>query len=404
MDRLLDLDKLNRELLHVFVVGPGEGEGIAIALPGSGWVLIDGCATFAKPRRREEGLPLREILRRWSAGPEDRLLAMILTHPHEDHANGFADVLNEFKPQVVGVTGTDPTSRTLVQQAEALVKAKTSSTPRSRRTKQSQVVTAIQGIAAWRAAGGTLVALHDGQSIPLGAGAPATADARSPDPDIFNKWTDAGRLLQIMLTQANRLSVVLELAFGDTRVVLGADLPVRDGAGVVPTGWGRVLEEHPQLKDHACLKVPHHGSVDALHGDLIAEATDGRHRVWVLTPYNSSGLPRTDPDDGVDQLLECTSPIHLTAPSVSKKLLAALNAGRLTAPELQELVDRLRAKEAWSEDETLIDPGTALEPLDPIWGVALDGHGEIQALWRGRAACEVRVEPESASDPASPAP
>lgn len=393
MDRLLDLDNLNREFLHVFVVGPGEGEGIAIALPGSGWILVDGCATFAKPKRREERLPLREILRRWRSGPEDRLLAMILTHPHEDHSNGFADVLNEFKPKVVGVTGTDPVSRSLVQQAEALVKAKTSS-PTSRRTRQSQVVTAIQGIAAWQAAGGALIALHDGQSVPLGVETPATADARSPDAHVFDEWAnEEGRLLRIMLKQANRLSVVLELAFGETRVVLGADLPVRDGAGVVPTGWGRVLEKHPQLKDHACLKIPHHGSVDALHDDLIREATTERPRIWVLTPYNSSGLPRTDPDDGVDQLLECNSPIHLTAPSVSKKLLAALNTGRLSTPELQELVDRLRAKEAWSEDETLIDPGTALEPLDPIWGVALDGHGEIQGLWRGRAACEVHAEP-----------
>lgn len=29
--------------LAVFVAGPGLGEGVAVALPGGGWLLIDGC-------------------------------------------------------------------------------------------------------------------------------------------------------------------------------------------------------------------------------------------------------------------------------------------------------------------------------------------------------------------------
>lgn len=38
-----ELKALDRSLLHLFVTGPRDGEGLALALPGTGWVLIDSC-------------------------------------------------------------------------------------------------------------------------------------------------------------------------------------------------------------------------------------------------------------------------------------------------------------------------------------------------------------------------
>ena len=55
---------LDRSLLHVFVAGPGYGEGIAIALPGQGWLLLDGCETT------HGKLPLVAILERWRRADE----------------------------------------------------------------------------------------------------------------------------------------------------------------------------------------------------------------------------------------------------------------------------------------------------------------------------------------------
>lgn len=34
---------LDRELLTVFVFGPGEGEALAVWLPNEGWLFVDAC-------------------------------------------------------------------------------------------------------------------------------------------------------------------------------------------------------------------------------------------------------------------------------------------------------------------------------------------------------------------------
>ncbi|TVQ88165.1 MAG: hypothetical protein EA397_17370 [Deltaproteobacteria bacterium] len=78
MDGLLDrpvasdldeLEQLDRSLLHVFVAGPGTGEGIAIALPGPdlGWILIDGCRCTPDPS--DEELSVRWVLRKFRMEP-----------------------------------------------------------------------------------------------------------------------------------------------------------------------------------------------------------------------------------------------------------------------------------------------------------------------------------------------
>ena len=41
--RLDELAILSRDLLYVFVAGPGYGEGIAVAFPERGWLMVDGC-------------------------------------------------------------------------------------------------------------------------------------------------------------------------------------------------------------------------------------------------------------------------------------------------------------------------------------------------------------------------
>ena len=103
MSRLLrELDKLDRSLLHVFVAGPGFGEGIAIALPEKGWILVDGCRTGG---RAGQDLPLLAILRRWRRSDDEPIEWMLFTHPHEDHADGFAEVVDALTPVRIGMMG-----------------------------------------------------------------------------------------------------------------------------------------------------------------------------------------------------------------------------------------------------------------------------------------------------------
>jgi glyoxylase-like metal-dependent hydrolase (beta-lactamase superfamily II) len=97
---------LDRSLIHVFVAGPGYGEGIAVALPDRGWLVLDGC------RISNGRLPLLAILEQWRSGDEP-VDALLLTHPHSDHAFGIREVIETTAPRHLGVT-TSPTNPALI--------------------------------------------------------------------------------------------------------------------------------------------------------------------------------------------------------------------------------------------------------------------------------------------------
>jgi glyoxylase-like metal-dependent hydrolase (beta-lactamase superfamily II) len=91
---LSSLTTLDDRWLHVFVIGPGEGEAIAVALPrGCGWLLVDGCTSGAG----ESGLV--EVFRRYRRGDEP-ILVYVLTHPHLDHARGIVSLCEKYGPDI----------------------------------------------------------------------------------------------------------------------------------------------------------------------------------------------------------------------------------------------------------------------------------------------------------------
>ncbi len=384
VEALERLEELDRELLHVFVIGPGQGEGIALALPGSGWVLVDGCSA---PRQRpRDRYPLEHVLRQFW-GDDRAIEAMVLTHPHADHVAGFAELLESLEPKVVGVTGTnaDDLRRTLADEAANCDRRRAESSTREAMVAAG-VVTALRAINTWAEDHPEdLIAVHD--QVELVSTSEVSVHARAPHPTLLQSWFDEGRMAEIMAKRANELSAVLEVVFGRTRIVLGGDLPVRDQHGPVPTGWNGVLERHGQLATHSGFKIPHHGSREALHPKMIRSAR--RDRAWLLTPFNSSSLPRLDDDDGLDMLLAGESPVMLTAPSVSKKLLRAHKAGKTTPADLAALTEALKAEPRFDAADSVYRNDRRLGPLDPLWCVAFDARGRVRARWRGKAALEV---------------
>lgn len=100
---LAELEELNRELLHVFVAGPGRGESVLVALPEQGWIVLDSCTT--RPASIPNNNPAIEILAKWKT-PTEAVEWLILTHPHTDHVEGFVDLLDRANPYSIGVTGS----------------------------------------------------------------------------------------------------------------------------------------------------------------------------------------------------------------------------------------------------------------------------------------------------------
>ncbi len=384
-----ELGELDRSLLYLFVAGPGEGEGIAIALPGAGWILVDGCRSQKKGR--PDRFPLEKLVRTFANG--DRVELMVLTHPHRDHVHGFAELLETLPPRRVGVVGVSEPMHTIVDEVDELVHLrKTASTGDALRA--GAVLTALRAIDTWVDAGGTLLGLNDGTKIEY---RDVGLLARAPDPGYLAELVEQGAFGKACRTRTNSLSCVLELQYRSTRVVLGGDLPVRDHGGEIPSGWNLVMRRHKHLGYHHALKVPHHGSKDALHADLVGPFAT--HRAWVLTPYNSSSLPCTDEDDGLDLLLRGQSPVMLTAMSLSKRFQVAQGQGRVTPRQLERMGRALKKGGTFTDEDSTYRTGTALDALDPVWCVALDDRSNIVGRWRGNAALEVwHQSPQDGND------
>jgi hypothetical protein len=357
---------LDRSLLHVFVAGPGYGEGIAVALPHSGWLVLDGC------RVSTGRLPILAILDRWRSSTEP-VEALLLTHPHTDHAFGIRETIEGAAPRRIGVT-TSPRSPALVFAAAEAAGA--GSLDQLRRRTVIDAMLAIRR--RFDAAPGDLIALVDGAQLPL-THPGATAFVRAPDAAFVHDRLAGGHR-----GDPNELSAVVELVFGATRVVLGSDLPTMDARGtVLGAGWDSALRRHPHLGDHRGLKIPHHGSPAAFHAGLM---TSGSGRTWWISPFNrGKRLPPTDPD-GVPRLVALNGEISLTATPRARGV-QPLHVDPAVVP-LAELPSLFATASPFAAGAFSVTPPD-VEPLEPVWCAAFDDQGALRGAWRGNRAFRV---------------
>lgn len=162
---------LDRSLLHVFVAGPGYGEGIAVALPGSGWLVLDGCQIS------DERLPIHAVIDRWR-DPDESIEALLLTHPHTDHAFGIRETIERYRPRRIGLT-TSPSSPELV--FAAIEKELAASTPSALEQLRRRItLSAMLAIRSrLQSSPRDVIALVDGAQVPL-THAAVTAFVRAP--------------------------------------------------------------------------------------------------------------------------------------------------------------------------------------------------------------------------------
>lgn len=368
----LDASALDRTRLHVFVAGPGEGEGVLIALPGSGWIAIDGCAV--------DGVPvLSELLTLWKQPNTDPLLCAVLTHPHDDHAAGIPVLLEAHEPSKIAVTAESPTGPSVIDRAKVLAElAKSSSSEEPIRSRTQSALLAI----ARRHE--RLVNALDG--VPLHEDAERNLAVHTRAPHACSHLSNVlSELARGKRSHANEASLVLEVVFGATRIVLGGDLPKkRTGGSVVATGWDSVVQRHGQLAEHHGLKVPHHASAHALHVGLLSSKST--ERTWWITPYDKSRLPRVHDANGLPAWLKHESSVCLTT------LHRSIEAPPGTWDHARHQLTR---RPPPSSDPFLgdaVDTSVSRHASfkDPIWGAAFDDQGKVVRLWRGASAVRVR--------------
>ena len=282
MNSLEDLEPPTDDLLLV-VLGPGFGESVVVGWPPDKWLVID---SFQRKGTSSTVHPALELLERFRALAD----AVVLTHPHIDHTNGLAELIERLKPD--GLVGWWPDT-------SVTDKWNTNNGGLSaRRGAAEQAIAAIDR--TWRESPGSRWELGESAAPLKRAG--ATISALTP----LSATLD--RAVRLKSPDMNELSTAILFEWEDVSLILGGDLVNR-------RGWDGLATLHGQgaFANTEGMKVAHHGSAEAQHSIALGmpPPTD---RVFLATPYNRGRkVPDYRPGADVSRLLKVTNRLLISA-------------------------------------------------------------------------------------------
>lgn len=284
----MPLPRLEPEALQLFVFGPGTGELVIVRAPPDNWLVVDGCGlggTMYAPR----------VLAHYGAKPD----IVLFTHPHSDHYRGLQEVIDD--------ATADPEGRWPLLGMVAPASLSTATGPIMDHVRYlaeggaEQVISAISD--RWERRPACRWTLQPGDVRALGAASVRVVSPTVPMRGAAQKAYEEDRHFD-----ANTLSAAVELSWEGHRLVLGSDLVESPGGG-----WSGALKVQPNLPSHRAFKIPHHGSLKALHGPVLARTEGHEHPSWMVTPFASRNLPGCAPGQGLDALLVHVPSVDLTA-------------------------------------------------------------------------------------------
>lgn len=284
-------EQLSDHVLSVVVFGPGFGESIAIRAAtddAAVWAVVDSAR---RERRGTSVNPAADLLAAHDAQPA----LVLLTHPHADHTGGMTAVIE--------IAAPGATIGCIEQVLETPSPYAPSEDPDDLSAiSRSQTKLAHYAIrSAWSAGHPKWSLLHDSTRELAGW----TWTVLHPtDAEVDDA---IARFQAEQDVNLNDLSASLLIERDDIALVLGADCEQAAWTAVA----GRM---HPNDLLHTRpIKVPHHGSREAIQPVLIDRHTRDPERALVVTPFPRSGaLPRFEEGQGVEWLLDAGA-VELTA-------------------------------------------------------------------------------------------
>jgi hypothetical protein len=369
-------DHLDRSRLNFFVIGSGFGEAILVAIPDAGWLVIDGAGPTTS-------LPALDILRRYIG--EDAIELLLLTHPHRDHFYGFIELLDSElgrRVQRIGcVAEYAGETTTLSREVEAAFESLDRNDP-AVWAELGRARSVLERIATeWRGHPTKRFQARRGARLTFGD---VEIEVLSPAAEESRAFFAPSQLASRIASCANDLSIVLELRFAATKLILGGDLPHRRAGAEVSSGWSSVVGTYSTVRRHNAFKVSHHVSIEALHPalDRVHASVDRR---WVATPYNKKdGLPRFEDGEGVATSLALEPNLHLTALPVSYRRQVPMPE-RTERKSVIPLLRNLRAPISRFGPPVAAGAVGAPSPGECVWMIVFDDAGQVTALHRGSA-------------------
>lgn len=179
----------------------------------------------------------------------------------------------------------------------------------------------------------------------------------------------------------------VELRFGRTVLLLGADLPNERNGRLVESGWSHLCGAVTGLHEHAGYKVAHHASREAIHPDVVRP--HGRARAWATTPYNKGQtLPRFEEGEGVSLLQACERELLLTALPVGFRDQRPMTE-RVRRAEIEPASVVGRGPLGRLAPVVAGGPPVKSPPAECVWAIQLDDQGNVTNRHRGAAAVAV---------------
>lgn len=311
-----------RDEVEVSLFGPGVGECALVHLGGGNWIVVDSCKARGAPAVALKYLTDLGI----DLSTQVRLV--VVTHWHDDHIAGIAEVFQAAKnaklvfscalrtdeffqfARLAGVTET--TSDSDVVEVNALFRELLQRMPGGTRN--------VGVTPMWALAGRVLLSLPPLEGVPR-----AEVVSLSPS-DVsvqLSHMAIAERLQRInsdsvarrlVSTSPNEAAVVLRVSAGPYNVLLGSDL---EESRNPEDGWQAIVSDHSanQSPRAHVLKVPHHGSSNADSPEVWRQMLhSGAHAI--LTPFRRQKLPKLG---DLKRLAARTTSVSITADPLGRR-------------------------------------------------------------------------------------
>ncbi len=302
----------NTELtaLEVHVIGGSKGESVALKLPDGQWGVVD---CFSESLSDPEANPTTKFLRSRNV---NSLLFVCLTHPHDDHFLGMVRLIEEFRPKEFwrfGCLSHEHIRKLTKYYALEALDAQTDEFSRSSQELLDLFGVALKGAtdrtmpvhrAQFRM---TMVASKEGQAIPY------RIECLSPTGrqiELYERAilecvdSDGQRARTLSHSRHNDISVVLQIIYGQTKIILGGDLEAE--------GWSEVLRlAGDETLDASAVKVSHHGSENGYCARLWQCFAGTGKPIAVIAPAHRYKLPK---NEALNHISAHSNAIYSTCP------------------------------------------------------------------------------------------
>jgi len=293
--------------VELSIFGPGYGECVVAHIGNNDWLVIDSC--LENEAKRAVAL---EYLERLGVDVASAVRVVVATHWDDDHIVGLADICRA-SVSAKFVCSAAMTS----EQFESILatwRLRSFLPGGSGIDEMDAIIQVLENRGAVSASA---------QKVLWSSDEPTRVEVRALSPSeaavaaMIGRFADAaaqasGTPLSRRLPNIvdNHASVVIGLAVGDARALLGSDLQMRSDRHF---GWFAIIDAFSGAQRYQTYKVAHHGSSNADHDDIWQKLLQPEP-IAAVTPFVRGGTHLPTNDD-CDRIRRRTSEAYLTSPA-----------------------------------------------------------------------------------------